>query len=86
MNKSGKEKLNILKASKWIGTSSMILGAILVSLSPTLATMPLTFTTFLLGHIIWSIAGIVEKDGALFWLNFLLIFIDVYAIIIRIGF
>lgn len=74
-----------LETLKWIATLSMTISAILVSARITWATKYWAYIGFLIGHCIWCYAGFAMKEFALFYLNFFFIFIDFYAIGIRIN-
>jgi hypothetical protein len=73
-----------IEVSKWVATSFMTISAILVSFSVELALTWWAFVGFFVGHIIWSVFAFKVKDWALFALNFFFLFIDIYAITIRI--
>lgn len=65
---------------KWVGTTLFIIGAVLVSVSTWFSSNPWTFGTFLIGHTLWTWAGVEEEDKALITLNAGMLFMDVVAI------
>lgn len=75
--------MHIQPIQKWIGTTSMFVSAVLVSVSVTLAANPWAFIGFLLGHLLWAVVAIRTRDLPLIVLNTGFIFVDVYAIGIR---
>lgn len=62
---------------------SLILGAVLVSVSVIVASKPYVFVTFLVGHLIWAYSGYLSRNRELLWLNLSLVPIDIYAMIVR---
>ena len=69
---------------KWVATGFITLSAIFVSFNVDWATEWWPFIGFLVGHVIWSIFAYRMREWSLFGLNFFFIFIDTYAIYIRI--
>ena len=70
---------------KWVATILITYSAITVSSSTVWATKWWAFIGFLLGHIIWSISAWYMQDHPLFVLNVVFIFVDFYAMWIRIN-
>lgn len=62
----------------------MFLSAMAVSFVVEWSTQWWAFTGFFLGHIIWSTYAIILREPSLFALNFVFLFIDTYAMVIRI--
>ncbi|MDP3008248.1 MAG: hypothetical protein Q8N30_04155 [Methylococcales bacterium] len=71
------------ETAKWSGTVLFMVGSFLISAVPSLGMVWWPFFTFFVGHILWSIAGIMMKDRAVLALNIMYLPIDVYAICIR---
>ena len=72
-------------AMKAVASGMMILGALLISISPDLAAnSALTFSLFMAVHLIWAAYAIVMKEYSLLWMNIGLLPIDIYAIWVRI--
>lgn len=69
---------------QWTGTALITFSALLVSFSVELALVWWAFLGFLLGHIIWTVMAIDMRNWPLLGLNATFIFIDLYAMIIRI--
>lgn len=76
-------KENADEISKWSATTFMTISAILVSFKIEWSAVWWAFIGFLVGHVIWSWYAVKTKEWALFTLNFVFIFIDLYAILIR---
>ena len=68
---------------KWIATAFLTVSGVLVSFSVKWATEWWPYAGFLIGHIIWSIFSITMNEWALLAMNVVFIFIDIYAIYIR---
>ncbi len=73
----------LLSRIKWIGSISMIMSAVAISLSPTISTMPIAFVGFFIAHVIWTTSAIIMKDKPLLLQQAGFIPIDVWAMIIR---
>lgn len=69
--------------AKWAGTAFIILASIFVSFSIEMATLPYAYAGFLCGHIIWFAAALIMRDKPLITLNGFFLFVDSYAIMIR---
>lgn len=76
-------KVNIHEQLKWLGTILMFCSALSVSFVVEWSTQAWAFSGFFLGHIIWSTYAMWMKEWSLFALNFVFLFIDTYAIYIR---
>lgn len=61
----------------------MVGSAFLVSFSVEISLHWWAFIGFFVGHVIWATYGILLREKALFGLNFLFLFVDLYAILIR---
>lgn len=62
-------------------------GALTITVSPRLSLKPQLFYFFLAGHICWTIAGLTCYDPwqwRIVMLNGIFVFVDIYAIYIRI--
>lgn len=70
---------------KWGATFFITISAILVSFNIKWATEWWAYVGFLVGHVIWSFAAWHIDEPALLWLNIAFIFVDFYAIYIRIN-
>ena len=76
----------MLSPQEWIELSANLFifsGAFTISVSPSLSLKPWIYVFFLLGHILWTTAGILCYDPwhwRLVMLNGTFIFVDIYAI------
>lgn len=68
---------------KWTGTGLFAIGAMVISVLPSIATQYWPFALFLIGHVMWTIAGLATKDRAVLAVNAMYIPFDLYAVIIR---
>jgi len=68
---------------KWMATSSMLVGATIISVSTEWANIVVPYLMFMLGHVIWGTFAHIMKDKPLFWLNVLFLPLDCYAIYLR---
>lgn len=71
------------EVTKWLGNAFIIISALVVSFSVEMAMEPIAFLGFLLGHITWFTAATIMRDKALIALNGFFLFVDSYAIFIR---
>lgn len=69
---------------KWLATGFITLSALQVSFNLEWAMQWWAFLGFFTGHIIWSVFAIKMREWPLLALNFTFIFIDAYAMFIRI--
>lgn len=69
---------------KWCATTLMILGAVTFSVSPEFAATPYPFLIFLASHIIFGSYGHIINDQPLKWINFALIPLDFWGMVVRI--
>jgi hypothetical protein len=70
---------------KWFANFMLISGAVLISISPTLAITAWVFGLFLGGHILWAVYSLRKGhvDRPMLALNIAYIALDIYAIVIR---
>lgn len=68
---------------KWAGTICMVISALAVSTVVEWSTQWWAFMGFFVGHLIWSTYAIIMREPSLFALNFIFLFIDMYAMGIR---
>jgi hypothetical protein len=77
--------MNEFELFKWSATAFITISAILVSFNIKWATEWWAYVGFLIGHIIWAAAAWYMEEWALLWLNGSFIFVDFYAIYIRLN-
>lgn len=73
----------MIRIIKWAGTISTAIAAIAIAFIPHIASSWLPFFGYGMGALFWAIAGIKTKDWPLTLLNVLFIFVNLYAICIR---
>lgn len=81
--KSSTTKNTYHEIGKWGATGFITISAILVSVHIPWATVWWAYVGFFLGHIIWAAFAAMMREWSLLALNFSFIFIDLYAIMIR---
>lgn len=81
--KSLKTKNPYHEIGKWTATGFITVSAILVSVHIPWATVWWAYVGFCVGHIIWAFFAMKMREWPLLALNFSFIFIDLYAITIR---
>ncbi len=72
------------KITEIIANALLIGGGVLIAMWPLSALIPWSFVTFLMGHVIWAGIGFYEQRQGIIWMNSPLVFLDLYAILIRI--
>jgi hypothetical protein len=70
---------------KWLGTIFIVISALLVSVRVQWSSAWWAYVGFAVGHVIWAFSAWFLQEWALFWLNIFFIFVDSYAIHIRIN-
>lgn len=75
--------LDILKLFKWVSIALFMTGGLMVSSSVTMSSTWYPYALFMVGHIIWVIAGASSRDSAILWLNIGYLSMDMYAIVVR---
>ena len=73
-----------LKYPEWLANALLILGAIIMSISPDAGLKWHVFALFLAGHVIWIATSYVRKHPTYMYLNLALFCFDLYAIFVRI--
>ena len=68
---------------KWLASLHIAIAAVVITIWPEQALLPIPFAIFLAGHVIWSIFSALIKEWALFALNVFFVLLDAYGVIIR---
>jgi TctA family transporter len=71
------------EAMRWLATASIMTSALVISFSIPLSTQVLPFSGFLLGHVLWVLVGVIQRDKPIIALNAFFIPIDLFAMYIR---
>jgi len=68
---------------KWFATFGVCASAFVVSFSVEMSMEPQAFYGFFIAHVVWIVAALAMRDKPLIALNVFFLFVDIYAIIIR---
>lgn len=71
------------EAIRWLATASIMFSALIISFSIPLSTQAPPFLGFLIGHLLWVMVGVIQRDKPIIALNIFFIPIDIYAMSIR---
>lgn len=69
--------------AKWVASTLLVVGGILISASARISSKPDVFWLFLVGHLIWIAAAAKKSDRSLLVLNAAMAAMDAYAIWVR---